>query len=91
MTSQPEKKAFSIHNISRRKENWAMKFGHLIEYNMRNIFLKKSCSKCSGETIQTISRPFCKKLKSRISLGQQSNVLNILFLLYARLSTIKIY
>ena len=92
MTSQPEKKHFQYtYDISRSKENRAMKFGHLIEYNMRNIFLKKSCSKCSGETIPIISRPFCKKLKSRISLDQQSNVLNILFLLYAKLSTIKIY
>ena len=28
-----------------------MKFGQLIEYNMRNIFVKKSYTKCAGETI----------------------------------------
>ena len=28
-----------------------MKFGHLIEYNMRNIILEKSYTKCVGETI----------------------------------------
>ena len=28
-----------------------MRFGQLIEYNMRNIFLKKSFTKCGGETI----------------------------------------
>ena len=27
-----------------------MKFGQLIEYNMRNIFLKESYTKCVGET-----------------------------------------
>ena len=27
-----------------------MKFGQLIEYNMRNIFLEKSYTKCGGET-----------------------------------------
>ena len=27
-----------------------MKFGQLIEYNMRNIFLQKSYTKCGGET-----------------------------------------
>ena len=28
-----------------------MKFGQLIEYNMRNIFLEKLYTKCGGETI----------------------------------------
>ena len=32
-----------------------MKFGQLIEYNMRNIFLEKLCTKGGGGTI---SRPF---------------------------------
>ena len=35
-----------------------MKFGQLIEYNMRKIFLEKSYTKCGGETIR---RPFSKK------------------------------
>ena len=34
-----------------------MKFGQLIEYNMRNIFVEKSYSKCAGETIP---RPYLK-------------------------------
>ena len=37
-----------------------MKFGQLIEYNMRNTFLKKSYAKYGGETIP---RPFSKKKK----------------------------
>ena len=28
-----------------------MKYCQLIEYNLRNIFLEKSCKKCGGETI----------------------------------------
>ena len=28
-----------------------MKFGQLIEYNMRNISVQKSYTKCAGETI----------------------------------------
>ena len=28
-----------------------MKFGQLEEYNMRNNFLEKSCTKCGGEII----------------------------------------
>ena len=27
-----------------------MKFGQLIEYNMRNIFFEKSCTKCGGKS-----------------------------------------
>ena len=34
-----------------------MKFGQLIEYNMRKIFTKKSYTKCAGETIP---RPLSK-------------------------------
>ena len=37
-----------------------MKFGQLLEYNMRNIFIEKSYTKCGGETIP---RPFSQKLK----------------------------
>ena len=37
-----------------------MKFGQLIEYNIRNIFVEKSYTKCAGETIP---RPLSKKIK----------------------------
>ena len=62
-----------------------MKFGQLIEYNMRNIFLQKSCIKYGGETIL---RPFSKKSKLSIFLDQ---VLLSLFLLYAKLRAIQRY
>ena len=39
-----------LPNISRSKNNQTMKFGQLIECNMRNVFLEKSCTKCGGET-----------------------------------------
>ena len=45
MTSQPGQQTIAIHilpNISRSKGNQEMKFGQLIEYNMRNIFVEKS-------------------------------------------------
>ena len=45
----------------------AMKFGQLIEYNMRNIFVEKSYTKCAGETIP---RSLSKKSKLSISLDQ---------------------
>ena len=43
MTSQTGQQAIAVHifpNISRRKRNQKMKFGQLIEYNMRNILMK---------------------------------------------------
>ena len=48
-----------------------MKFGQLIEYNMRNTFVEKSYTKCAGETIP---RPLSKKLKLTISLNQYCKV-----------------
>ena len=42
-----------------------MKFGQLIEYNMRNIFLEKSYTICGGE----IHNPFLKN-QNFISLDQ---------------------
>ena len=65
-----------------------MKFGQLIEYKMRNIFLEKRYRECGGETGP---RPFSEKLKLSISLDQYSKVLYSLFLLYAKLRAIKIY
>ena len=44
-----------------------MKSGQLIEYNMMNIFVEKSYTKCAGETIP---RPLSKKSKFTISLDQ---------------------
>ena len=49
MLSQPSKQTIAIHimtNISRSKGNQAMKLGQLIEYNLRNILLEKSHTKC---------------------------------------------
>ena len=45
MTSKFGEQTIAIHilsNITRSKGNQAMKFGQLIEYNMRNIFLQKN-------------------------------------------------
>ena len=72
MTSQPGKQTVLIHvlpNILRNKDNQAMKFGQLREYNMKNIFLEKPYTKCGGETSP---RPFSEKLKLIIYLDQQS-------------------
>ena len=58
-----------------------MKFGQLIEYNMRNIFLEKSCTKYGGETSP---RHFIKKTKLILSVDQQSEVSYSLFLFYVQ-------
>ena len=53
LTSQPGLQAIAIHilpNISQSKGNQTMKFGQLIEYNKRNIFLQKLCRKWGRET-----------------------------------------
>ena len=56
-----------LSNILRSKGNQSIKFDRLIEHNMRNIFLEKSYTECSGETSP---RPFSEKLKLSISMDQ---------------------
>ena len=53
--------------LKKYKSNQTMKFGQLIEYNMKNIFLKKSYTEFGGETSP---RPFSEKSKQSISLDQ---------------------
>ena len=48
-----------------------MKFGQLVEHNMRKKFLEKLYTKRGGETSP---RPFLKKSKLSISLDQLSEV-----------------
>ena len=70
MTSQSSKQTIAIHillNISRSKDNQAMKFSQLIKHKMRNIFDEKSYTKCGRENIP---RPFSEKLKFSIFLDQ---------------------
>ena len=57
------------HNTHITQYFETMKFGQLIQCNMRNIFLEKSYTKCNGETSP---RPFSEKLKLSISLDQYS-------------------
>ena len=60
MTLQTGQQTITIHilpNISRSKNNQTKKNGQLIEFNMTNAFLKKSYTKCGGETSP---RPFLK-------------------------------
>ena len=56
-----------IAQYPKSKGNQTIKFGQLIEYNIRNMFLEKSYKKCGGETSP---RPFSSKLKLNISLDQ---------------------
>ena len=90
MTSQTGLQTIALHillNISRSKGNQTVKFGQLIEYNIRNIFVEKSYTKCAGENIP---RPLFKKTKLGISLDQQCKVLKSLFLLNDNLRAIEI-
>ena len=88
ITSQPDYQTIAINilpNISRSKDNKAMKFG---KSNMSNTFREKSYTKSGGETIP---RPFLKNSKLSISQDEESKVLCSLFLLFAKLRAIKIY
>ena len=70
MTSQPGQQKIPIYilpNMSRSKGNQTMKFGQLIEYIMKKMFVEKSYTKCGGETIP---RPLSEKSKLSISLDQ---------------------
>ena len=54
MTSQTGLQIITIHIfpiISRSKGNQTMKFGHLIEHNMRNIFLKNHTQNVLGKLV----------------------------------------
>ena len=91
MTSQPGQQIFTVHiltNILRSKGNNTIKFGQLIEDNIRNIFIQKSFTKCGEESSP---RPFPEKLKLSISLDQWSKVVYSPLLLYVKLRTIEIH
>ena len=54
MTSQPGKPTIAIHilsNILRSQRNQTINIDQLIKYNMTNIFIDKSYTKCGWETI----------------------------------------
>ena len=53
-----------LPNISQSKHNHTMKFGQFIEYNKRNIFLKKKS--CRNWDTETSSRPLSAFWKSFI-------------------------
>ena len=70
MTSQPGKQTITMHifpNISISKNNQAIKFGQLIEYTMRNIFLNNH----TPDVVEKLfPNPFLKKSKSSQYLDQ---------------------
>ena len=71
-----------LSDISRSKNNHTIKFGQLIEYNVRNIFLEKQCTKCGGETSPHL---FLKNQKLSISPDQHPEVVSYsLFLSYVQ-------
>ena len=61
MTSQPGNQTIAIHilpNVSRNKGSHTMKFGQVIEYNMKTFFFKKNTQ---NEVEKTFPDPFLKK------------------------------
>ena len=88
MTLSTGEQVRAIHilpRISRSNDNQKIKFGYLIEYNMRNIFFQKSHIKCGGETSR---KPFSKK--SKFSINSQK-FYAICFYRISQLKLAKIY
>ena len=70
MTSQLGKQTIAMHilsNIFRTIGNQTIKFGQLLDYNIRNIVLEKPYRKYE---VETIPRASSKKSKLGISLDQ---------------------
>ena len=73
MTSKAGKQTIAIRvlpHISRSKDNQAMKFGHLIEYNMRAIFIEKLYTKYETSLRHSSDLRICldKESKAAITL-----------------------
>ena len=77
MTSQTCKKVIAIHlliNVSRANVNPPMEFGQSIEYNVRNILLRKSCRKEAGTLVSEL---FCfKKTSCKVKTSGQHLTFN---------------
>ena len=74
MTSHTAKQITTMHilpNILRSKCNKRTKFGQLIEYNIRNIFLQNSCKKWGRVTISRLFLFFEKALYKVKAKDQQ--------------------
>ena len=73
MASQPGWQITAIHiltNIPQRISNQAIKFGQLMKYKMRHIFLEKLHTKYENMVETLFPNPFLKKSKLSISLYQ---------------------
>ena len=69
MTLQPGKQTITIHilsNLSRSKSNQTMKFGQLLENNMKNIFLEKLYKNVVEKLLPS---PFLKKNEIKLISG----------------------
>ena len=74
MTSQTGQQIIAIHilaNIPRSKEKQGMKFGQLIEYNVRNFFLQISSKNVAVRLVAELFLFFEKALYKVKANGQQ--------------------
>ena len=71
-----------IFNISRNKEKQALKFGQLLEYKIRNVFIAKSYNKMWW---RNYCQTFKKKKKLRISLDEVHKFVFSFFPLYVHI------
>ena len=81
MTSEPGWYTFIKHilpNISRSKHNQTMKFGQLIQYKKRNIFLQKSCKNETGRLVPDLFL-FFRKALYEVKASVVCNLVSIYF------------
>ena len=80
MTAQTGQQIITVHilpTISRNKDNQAMKFGQLIKYSVKNIFLQKLCRKWGKETISRPLLVFYQKALYKVRAKGQHLSFNI--------------
>ena len=77
-----------LPNISRSKGNQEVKFGQLIECNMRNISLKNSCINVAEKLVPD---SFLKNLNWAYLWINTLKFYTVSFLLYVKLRAIEIY
>ena len=77
-----------LPNFSRSKENPTIKYGQLIKYNMRNIFLERSYTNCGKDASP---KPFFIKNQNRAYFWINSlKFYNVCFYFMSNLRAIKI-
>ena len=75
MTSQIGTQTITLNilpDISKSKSNQTMEFGQLIEYNMKNIFLQKSCKQVISTLVSWLGHKIKTNCMKRHTVDPES-------------------